>query len=129
MTICYLRRTLSSGIHKKTDNSRDIASKYIGIFVLLNLWDLLLTIFVIQRRGIEIMPMAKSILQNFGPLGLACWKVLMPGILCFMVLWASNYTPKVQFKRVVRSVNVIMFIACVFMTISALTTAFSPWTI
>lgn len=127
MIIQYLRHTLNSGTFKKTkDSARGIAPLYVGIFVLLNIWDLLATMYVVQHKGIEIMPMAKYILDNYGSFGLACWKVIIPALLCVMLMWASNYTPKIVFNRIALAATILMFIACLLTTMSAMFIAHSP---
>jgi hypothetical protein len=97
-----------------------IAWTHISIFILLNLWDLIATLVVIKNRGIEVMPMANYILTNFGAFGLTCYKILLPALMVWLVWMSSKKTEQIVFKRVMKTVNILMFIACLLVTFSAL---------
>lgn len=89
-------------------------------FVILNLWDLAATLIVVSRQGVELLPATKYILDTYGPLGLTCYKILVPAIISKFL-----YNCKVvQIVRILIPVNILMFLACIFMTFSALMALF-----
>lgn len=77
------------------------------LFIVFNLLDWLITCNIILHGGIEVMPIAWYIIENYGLLGLLLFKMLTTIIVVSLL-------HKFKFDRLLLHLNIIMAIICLW---------------
>lgn len=88
----------------------------VGIFLLVNWFDVVFTAYIVMHGGLELMPIAQFFIVNFGLDGLIAFKTLATlGVLLLLDTLGMG--------RLLMYINIIMCIVCFTGLLSVLTIA------
>lgn len=97
---------------------RSILNKNILYFIILNILDVLMTSYIVANGGVELMPLARSIILHFAMPGLILYKIVMM-VSTIVTLVAAKKT------HLMSKINLAMLAICLFLFAGCIFTFFS----